>query len=803
MPWHDDAFLLLPGDGCLLIDTDGVVVHADRFAKALVPDCPDVGDALLETWQESSALIAIHGDAILASGPVDVSLVRTGVVIHARLFRTDSGWGIGILAPHADRVGSGPSFALYARVLRAVNETVMVTTAEPFDAPGPIIVYVNDAFVRNCGYQRHEVLGRSPRIMQSGTTTRESRSDFRHILDAWGTGTVEMRNVHKDGTEFWVSIDVAPVADASGWFTHWVSVQTDVTARKADEADREARRLMVQAILDSLPSQSALLDRQGAIVATNTPWSRVWQTLGDGPEPDWPRVNYLEVCRRAAESGMAGAEDAAATEAGLAAVLAGERDSFALDYQFGVAGAEQWFHLEVRPLRGREGAIVTHVDITRRRRAEEELGYQAMHDPLTGLANREALQQRLEHLLLAGALAPFALILVDLDGFKTVNDAYGHAHGDLLLSTVAQRLQRVFGEDDLIARLGGDEFAVVVTDIGDDWDPARVCEGIHRCLADPIELDIATVRLSGSIGVVMAPPHEGDANAILRDADTAMYVSKEGGRDRWTLFRAEQREMARARAISTDRLQTAMRHGEFELWFQPFVDMSTGRTVASEALLRWRHPVEGVLPPAAFLAAIEAGPLIEDVGEWVLDQALATQARWQRVGGFEGHVMSVNVSPRQLGRGRLPRVVLAGLEKHGVEPANLELEVLESDLLTADEKVEGELRELHDLGVGIAIDDFGTGYSALAYLQTFPVDAVKIDRVFVHRSDTPRGARLLRAAAELSRAVEAISVAEGIETPAQLAAAQAAGISWGQGFLFAKPAPAGDEPVRAERILFG
>jgi diguanylate cyclase (GGDEF)-like protein/PAS domain S-box-containing protein len=791
--WHDDAFLLLPGDGFLLVGSDGIVSFHDRFAEAHVVDCPSVGSTLADQWPELAQALLDCAEEMSASGWLDVDIERAGQTITARLFRTDSGCGVGFLSITADRAGRGGNFTLYERALRSVNESVLVTTAEPFDRPGPVIVYVNDAFLRDSGYERHEVIGRSPRIMQDVDADMAARRRFRTAIEKWSPTTVELENVRKDGSHFWVEIDLAPVADESGWFTHWVSVQTDVTERRRAEQEREGRTAMVQAILDSLPSQSVLLGRDGRIVASNEQWRQVWRSFGTSPEPEWVGVDYLDACRRASGSMLGGANDAQIAQEGIVAVLDGTAPSFGLDYEMSVDGASLWHHMEVLPLPGREGAIVTHADITRRRLAEDELGYQASHDLLTGLANREALLARLATAL--SSTVPFGLILIDLDDFKNVNDAFGHYFGDRLLETVADRLASCFEPQDVVARLGGDEFAVVVDAIKSAADLDAACQRIREALADPVNLDIASVRLSASFGVVASPPYAGDADALLRDADTAMYVSKRAGRDRWTVFHEEQRAHVRARAVSSDMIAAALAGEEFELHFQPFIDLVSGRTVAAEALLRWNHPTEGLLSPGSFLAAIESGPLIEDVGEWVLDRALAVQAAWQARPGFERHLMSVNVSPRQLGRGRLPGLVAQMLDRHGVPPANLGIEILESALLTSGATVEAELRELHDTGVRIAIDDFGTGYSALAYLQTFPVDGVKIDRAFIQRSGSPRGARLLRVAGEIASAVSATSVVEGIETPEQLAAAQAAGVMWGQGYLLGRPAPAGAGPA--------
>lgn len=795
MRWPDDPFLLLPGDGFLLVDPKGVVIHTDRFIAELIDRPPAKGDLLADAWPELGDQVGWHREAVGSSGPVDVAVERAGRQHRCRIFRTDDGHGVGILDANADRAGRGPAFGMYDRVLRSVNESVLVTTAEPFDTPGPVIVYVNDAFLRDSGYERHEVIGRSPRIMQSDDVDLTPRARFRTAIEAWSSDTIEIENVRKDGSRFWVEIDIAPVADDTGWFTHWVSVQQDITARKADEADREARRAMVRAILDSLPSQSALLDREGRIVATNLQWQRIWREFGRGPEPDWTGLDYLAACRRAAASTGHGAVDAQAALDGISAVLAGDLSSFGMDYEMIVDGASMWYHLEALPLRGNDGVVVTHADITRRKTAEDELGYRARHDLLTGLVNRHELLDLTDRAVVAGSRV--GLVLIDLDGFKDVNDAFGHLYGDRLLQTVAERLTAIVEPGSVVGRLGGDEFAVLVTDIAEGWDHGGLCQLIRETLAEPVNLDITSVRPSASFGVVTRPPHLGSAEEMLRDADTAMYVSKEAGRDRWTLFRDDQRTTARARAVSMDRVEQALEAGEFTLHFQPFIDLVSGRTVAAEALLRWQHPEDGLLAPGTFLAAIESGPMMDDVGAWVLDSALSTLAGWQATPGHGEFLMSVNVSPRQLGRGRLPALVTSVLDRHGVAPGTLGLEVLESALLTSGAAVEAELRELHEMGVRIAIDDFGTGYSALAYLQTFPVDGVKIDRAFVQRSGTPRGARLLRATGEIARAVDATSVAEGIETEQQLAAVQAAGIAWGQGYLLGRPAPAGLQPVTA------
>lgn len=797
MAAHEDAFLLLPGDGLLLVAPTGEITHSGRECRAIAGDgCPAVGQDISEHWPELATHLAAFEARDPALGHLDVHATRAGRDVLVRIFRTDDGLGLGLINPDPDRGLTGPAFVLYDRVLRSLAEVVVITTAEPIGRPGPVIVYVNDAFVEHVGYARHEALGRSPRFLQGPATDAAARRAMGEDLAAWRSGEAQLLNYRKDGEPFWVSIAFAPVADETGWFTHWVSVQSDITDRMRAEADRRARDTLIQAILDSLPAQSALLDESGRIIATNAAWRGIWTSMSGLPEPDWVGQDYLEVCRRAGSTDLPGAEEARSAAAGIEAVLEGRQPSFGMDYSMDAMGEGHWFHMEVMPLRSASGVVVTHVDVSRQARVESDLGYQASHDTLTGLPNREALLERLEELRddADRGASPFGLVVLDLDDLKVTNDALGHLYGDRVLKEVAIRLECLLEPGDMAARVSGDEFAVIKANVTDSWDYGSYCEQIRTALAEPIDLDLTQVRLSASYGVVMSGVHSGPADDLLRDADTAMHVAKNAGRNRWTLFDAEHRDVARARVISMDRIRLALDRDEFVLHFQPFIDLSTGRTVASEALLRWQHPEDGLLFPGSFLGALETGILIEDVGTWVLNAALATQARWQQMPGFEDHLMSVNVSPRQLGTGRLPSVIAEALDRHQVAPERLGIEVLESSLMTAGSLVEEELRAIHDMGVRIAIDDFGTGYSALAYLQDFPVDGVKLDRAFVNRSTTERGAGLVRAIREIAAAIGAIAVAEGIENPAELAAVRQAGVHWGQGYLLGRPVAAAGTP---------
>jgi diguanylate cyclase (GGDEF)-like protein/PAS domain S-box-containing protein len=725
---------------------------------------------------------------------------RAGADLDVVVTATDDGGRAWFLAPTRAADAADPpdeGWALLDTVLSSTRDAVLVTTAEPIEAPGPLIVWGNRALEEHTGYRLEELIGRSPRILQGPGTDLAATVRVHDSLVQWKPATAEVLNYRKDGSEFWVEFDVVPVANASGWFTHWVSVQRDTTARRAAAAQREEQRRLVQTILDSLPAQTAMIDRDGFILAVNRPWHEVWHDGSDEPEPDWSRINYLEVCRTSTEPRLDSADDPGGPEAyaGILRVLVGEQRTFGMDYCCEVAGELRWFHLQAAPLTGRDGAVVTHTDITARKDAESELSHQATHDPLTGLPNRTLLLRRLSAILAEGRAHRHttAVAFVDLDNFKDVNDAFGHGYGDRVLDVVAERLQAGVRRQDLVARVGGDEYVIVLSDLPSDWDAEDYFTRLRDVVGHPIELGVASIRPSMSVGIVTSPPHHGDAESVLRDADTAMYASKRGGRDRWTLFSREVRETALTRAVTEDRLAGALDHDDFVLHFQPIVDLRNGITVGSEALLRLRTPDGDLLYPDQFLSAVENGPLAADVGRWVLDHALAQQARWAAVSPL--HTMSVNVSPRQLGHGRLPGEVRELLARHGVPPEKLVLEVTEDLLVEASGRATVELAEIRESGVRLAVDDFGTGFSALSYLATLPVDVLKVDRSFVLGSDTTRGRALLAAVGSMAGIVEAVAVCEGIETVEELDRVRALGFTRGQGFLLGRPADPGSGPA--------
>ncbi|MBL8447481.1 MAG: EAL domain-containing protein [Zoogloeaceae bacterium] len=434
----------------------------------------------------------------------------------------------------------------------------------------------------------------------------------------------------------------------------------------------------------------------------------------------------------------------------------------------------------------------TVIDVTERHRYEEQLEFQAAHDALTGLPNRNLLQDRLHQAtaLASRAGVKVALAFVDLDNFKVINDTLGHAAGDLLLEAVAGRLVSCLRETDTVARYGGDEFVLILMAQPGLADIARTLERIQEAVADPVVVGEHRLHVRASIGVSVYPDDGEDLNLLLRYADAAMYHAKEDGKGRFAFYTgAFNRAVTERFAIETA-LRGAVEGGEMRLHYQPRVD-ANGRACGCEALLRWTHPSLGGLRPDRFIPLAEELGLIHEITEFVLATVCRDAVSW---GGSASQMgVAVNVSSRLFADGRLPQLIRGVLRKTGLPPGRLEIEVTESLLVGNVEHTARQLRDLRSLGVRIALDDFGTGYSALSYLRKLPFDVLKVDRSFVSECDQSEDARaLVRGIVSMGAALGLTVVAEGIERSSQLAELAAAGCAEFQGYLFAVPMPAQD-----------
>ena len=446
------------------------------------------------------------------------------------------------------------------------------------------------------------------------------------------------------------------------------------------------------------------------------------------------------------------------------------------------------FKIRHRPMPG-GGWVATHEDITEQRQSEVKIEYMAHHDALTDLANRVLLNDRLEHAL--GRVQHAEMVAVhhlDLDQFKAVNDTFGHPCGDKLLRIVAERLRGLVGEADTIARMGGDEFVIVQATIADPAEATSLAQRVIDALSEPYDIDGQQAVIGVSIGISVGPGDGSNPDKLLRNADLALYRAKSDGRGTFRFFEPAMDLQMQTRRVMEQDLRKALPAGEFELHYQPVVNLASKEISGFEALIRWNHPAKGLISPATFIPLAEEIGFIVPMGEWVIRQACATAAQWPD----KLHV-AVNISAIQFRSPGLMQVIVSALAASGLAPTRLEIEITESVLLHNKEATLAVLHQLRALGIRIAMDDFGTGYSSLTYLQSFPFDKIKIDRSFVKNiTEDSSSLTIVRAVAALANGMGMTATAEGVETAEQLHSIASEGCTEMQGFLFSKPLPAAE-----------
>jgi diguanylate cyclase (GGDEF)-like protein len=446
------------------------------------------------------------------------------------------------------------------------------------------------------------------------------------------------------------------------------------------------------------------------------------------------------------------------------------------------------FKIRHRPMPG-GGWVATHEDITEQRQSEVKIEYMAHHDSLTDLANRVLLNDRLEHALSRiqhGKLV--AVHHLDLDQFKAVNDTFGHPCGDKLLRIVAERLRELVGASDTIARMGGDEFVIVQAEISDPADATSLAQDVIKELSEPYDIDGHQAVIGVSIGISVGPGDGSSPDKLLRNADLALYRAKSDGRGTFRFFEPVMDLQMQTRRIVEQDLRKALPAGEFELHYQPVVNLASNEISGFEALIRWNHPTKGMISPADFIPLAEEIGFIVPMGEWVIRQACATAARWP-----DNLHVAVNISAIQFRSPGLMQVIVGALAASGLAPTRLEIEITETVLLHNKEATLAVLHQLRALGIRIAMDDFGTGYSSLTYLQSFPFDKIKIDRSFVKDiTENSSSLNIVRAVAALANGMGMTATAEGVETAEQLDSIASEGCTEMQGFLFSRPLPAAE-----------
>jgi len=441
-----------------------------------------------------------------------------------------------------------------------------------------------------------------------------------------------------------------------------------------------------------------------------------------------------------------------------------------------------------RPMRG-GGWVATHEDITERQKAEAQIAHMAHHDALTGLANRVLLLERLEAALLRVQRGEcIAVLYLDLDNFKSINDTLGHSAGDALLRVVANRLRGCLRETDTIARLGGDEFAILQTALEQPTDAELLAKRLREAVTTPLDVDGHQVLADVSIGITLAPTDGTESSQLLKNADMAMYAAKCDGRGTFRYFEPGMNARAKARRALELDLRNAIVNEEFELYYQPLINLERNEICSCEALLRWHHPERGMITPDEFIPAAEETGLITQIGERVLRKACIEAATWP-----ENITVAVNVSPVQFKNQTLVLTVISALAASGLSAHRLAIEVTEAVLMQDNEATLATLHQLRDLGVQIVMDDFGTGYSSLSYLRSFPFDKIKIDRSFINDvSDMGDASAIVQATTSIATSMNMTTTAEGVETKEQLAKIRDLGCTEMQGYLSNRPMRAQD-----------
>ncbi|MBI4492245.1 MAG: EAL domain-containing protein [Chloroflexi bacterium] len=584
-----------------------------------------------------------------------------------------------------------------------------------------------------------------------------------------------------DGEQRWFQVDCVPVLGAGGEPVQVVSSFIDITARKKAEA-------MFRGLVESAPDAIVTVAHDGRIVLANAQAEQLFgyqrqELLGQPIEALLPeRLRAAHVGHRTAYAAAPSAR-----QIGRGRELVGQRKD----------GSEFPIELTLSRLETEDGVLVTAVihDLTERKRAEEMLAHQALHDALTGLPNRVLLHDRLHQAVLAARRhsTSLALLVMDLDRFKEVNDTLGHHAGDVVLQQVGQRLQGTLRTSDTVARLGGDEFAVILPTAGNMASATVAASKLLHALEQPFAVEGQSLDVGASIGIALYPEHGQDAETLLRRADIAMYVAKRTGSG-YALYALEQDQHSPGRLALVGELRQAIEQDALRLHYQPKVHFKSGRILGVEALVRWQHPQHGLLAPDRFISLAEQTGLIHPLSHWVLQAALRQCQSWRQA-GVELPV-AVNLSARNLQDPRLPGAVAALLERWDVPPRCLGVEITENAAMADPERAMQVLTRLREMGVRIAVDDFGTGYSSLGYLKRLPVDELKIDQSFVRSMATNESdAAIVRATIELGHSLGLEVVAEGVENQTAWDLLAALGCDGAQGYYLSHPLAA-DELVR-------
>lgn len=662
-------------------------------------------------------------------------------------------------------------FTLHAAALNASANAIVITD------DNSLILWANPAYAKLTGYALDEVIGRHPNdLVSSGLQSQEFYEILWKNIQNGEVWHGEIVNRRKDGTLFHQEMTITPVRTADHNITHFIAIEQDISERRQiEERLREAA-----AVMENTHDGVMITDTTPSILAVNEAYTTITgysaeEVIGKNPNiisaGRASKVFYAEMWAHILKNGFWQGE-----------VWNRRRNGECYPQLLTI---NTIYDDDANPVR----YVGVFADITQIKENQAKFEFLAHHDPLTRLPNRSLAEARLEHEIEQAQRHShrIAVLFIDLDRFKAVNDSFGHLVGDELLCAVAERLGQRVREGDTLGRLGGDEFILLANPLSDTQDAAVIARDFLDALSEPFNLsDNHEVFIGGSIGISLFPQDGGTVTALMKNADAAMYLAKKNGRNQFSFYTRELNEGACAQLAMENDLRRALSQNELMLHYQPKVDLQSGKICGLEALIRWQRGGKEWVPPAIFIPIAEKSGLILTIGSWVIEQACRQIRCWMDEGLSKVNI-SINISARQFRSGNLDKLVEQSIKKYGIDAQNLELELTESMLMVEPEHAVTSMQKLKQIGVKISLDDFGTGYSSFSYLSRFPIDKLKIDQSFVRDVTTePNAAEITSAIIGLAHRMNLRVVAEGVETDAQLAYLLEKNSDEIQGFHFSK-----------------